>query len=1556
MKGSKYLLLLATFMVGFGLVGAADAATVKSIEVTSPDSGAIKGIDSTFVITAKVLDLSPVDSLEVVMYLTTSSDSIVVADTLSNAIEWGGLGQASVITIARDRPLQVGGVAATRTTKLTDGQSGTEIETGGAAGHTSLVAVQQKRARGVASAASALGDADSVTVAISGDTTTFVWYGKVDASVGTVSGVRAAIFAIDATTSGTFSDTSAVSVSATSGQFSIDADRPAGPNKQTTAGGDGFLEVTDITSGQTAYASGQDRTILGVGDSLVVRSKLGTSIANAVILGDSLNVMLDVHAKTFTFSKSSREVDTLRINVTTSEGQFSDLNDSFAGGVAPLGTTDTMGVFVVDAAGNRSGEAVERLDGPAWGVTSGVNFLFDTTSPALDSTNGDTILPVSTDTITDGSLNSGYNDVNVIEYKLAEALDSLFISFSGASKATLKVGNRGVSPSSTRSTANASLKKDVNRVVDFTLMGSSLADNDDEDFQVAETNGNNPVGFDGPQGTDSAKILTYSATDTLLKTGVHTITFQGKDLAGNLGEELKRTNVYLDVDDITLVRLFPTKAAFGDAAATRIDTIEETTSQVVFKLSEPADSVLITYLGLTGGDATVSRTRRLSGSQLTNTSAEQTLPIDGLVNGTSYKLTVLARDLAGNFTRSDADTFLYDTSFVVPVIKRFVVTASQSGLSADSSATAGGEITLTVQANAGTTGDRAAVTFAGSTILKVAGGKGLTLTGTGVTDAGGGRATLNADDWVTGSRTITLKDTAGIDTLTVTVVDSTTTGGPFTGALDSMIVYNPAAFADIGVTTPASVVVGEAFWVDVTLRDTYGNTRVLDNRYVTLSANKLGVEMPQGDLRISKGVGGFWAKSNYVGTGLIFDVQHSVQFVATSVPGHVAGGAAAAGGSAIAAETDLQKRGVSDSLTVTATAVPAVVALDGPNELGAGDYMGADGAGDQGGFIMLTWDLSSDHSTVDAYRIYREIQVNTRLATAADSVTTALVALSEPANEFVAWAKVDAVPGSTIGRAIVATLDNVATKWGIAAERNGETTAVAKEAFVNAEAIANPYALMAQTLMNSKEAAAIDVDAPVFAELLPEALSFVEQGVAPRLKSVDGNVMSSAITQTAEAVRAIDNIAPDAVPFVRASDTPGDAGSNISLVWTKSPSDQFVPRSAGAVGPVASDMVAGVKGYNIYRKVGANSEYALIAKANSGETSFMDQTAFNGVRYTYQVTPYDDDNETISELERTAMAIRNNVVDKNGKVVYGLFGMDNRVGFDDFFIFADNFGLSVADEAFEPAFDLAHSASPKIDFDDFFVFADNFGRGIEAAGKVVPMMAGLNADARLYLDAGAELPRIGEEVVIDVSLADFVELQAYGLNVQYDAEKLEFVKAVAENNLLGEGELAAPRVITKTDGEVAIAAYGDEMVSEGDLGLSLVFRTKTEIENTFVEVTASEVRDGNFAVNGISLPAPVQIQTRPEAFALANNYPNPFNPATTIKYALPEASSVTLEIYNVVGQVVRTLVADHQNAGRYVVQWDATNESGHSLSSGIYFYRLEAGGEFLEVKKMLLLK
>ena len=88
----------------------------------------------------------------------------------------------------------------------------------------------------------------------------------------------------------------------------------------------------------------------------------------------------------------------------------------------------------------------------------------------------------------------------------------------------------------------------------------------------------------------------------------------------------------------------------------------------------------------------------------------------------------------------------------------------------------------------------------------------------------------------------------------------------------------------------------------------------------------------------------------------------------------------------------------------------------------------------------------------------------------------------------------------------------------------------------------------------------------------------------------------------------------------------------------------------------------------------------------------------------------------------------------------------------------------------------------------------------------------------------------------------------------------------------------------------------------------------------------------------------------PAAFALGPNYPNPFNPTTTIQYALPQAAEVQLTIHNALGQVLHTLVAEYQPAGRYAVHYD-----GRDLSAGMYFYRLQAGPVSL-VEKMVLLK
>jgi hypothetical protein len=611
--------------------------------------------------------------------------------------------------------------------------------------------------------------------------------------------------------------------------------------------------------------------------------------------------------------------------------------------------------------------------------------------------------------------------------------------------------------------------------------------------------------------------------------------------------------------------------------------------------------------------------------------------------------------------------------------------------------------------------------------------------------------------------------------------------------------------------------------------------------------------------------------------------------------------------------------------------------------------MGADGAGDQGGFVMLTWDLSEDHAGLSGYRIYREMMVDTR---AGGEGEDAIVVLDPPENAWVPWGEVDAIPGESLGRAVVATLDNVATRWAVAAEMGGATSA--KEAFDGAEDVVAAYELMANTMVASKAASAMAVDGPVFATLTPEALAFVQDGIVPQMKAVGVDVLQSYKTPTAGAVAAVDNIAPEPVVGVRAVDTPNDQGASVTVTWTKSVSDALVSRNVpNAVGLLLGDTVQGVAGYNVYRQLG-DGERALVGSVGAGATSFRDDTAINGVRYNYVVRPFDADNEAAAVASAAAMAVRNNAIDEAGQPIFGLFGSDDSVGFDDFFIFADNFGMTAADVGFEPAFDLV--ADAKIDFGDFFLFADNFGRRAKAvAGKVVPAMAGLNTDARLYLDAGSELPAVGEEIVLNVNLADYAEMKGYGVTVGFDAGVLEFVRATSESNLLGEGDLATPQVIAQMEGEVSIAAFG-EAATEGALEMNLVFRAKTEIEDSYVEVTGSEIRDASYGVNAVALPAPVQIQTRPEAYALGNNYPNPFNPATTIKYALPEAASVQLEVYNVVGQVVRTLVAGQQAAGRYVIQWDATNDHGQSLSSGIYFYRLQAGGEFLEVKKMLLLK
>jgi hypothetical protein len=104
-------------------------------------------------------------------------------------------------------------------------------------------------------------------------------------------------------------------------------------------------------------------------------------------------------------------------------------------------------------------------------------------------------------------------------------------------------------------------------------------------------------------------------------------------------------------------------------------------------------------------------------------------------------------------------------------------------------------------------------------------------------------------------------------------------------------------------------------------------------------------------------------------------------------------------------------------------------------------------------------------------------------------------------------------------------------------------------------------------------------------------------------------------------------------------------------------------------------------------------------------------------------------------------------------------------------------------------------------------------------------------------------------------------------------------------------------------------------------------------------------------VTSISLP----LKNQSADYTLYQNYPNPFNPVTHIRFSLAQSEKVKLEVFNILGQKVNTLVNNKLNIGQYEIKWDGKNESGNLLGSGIYFYRLKAG-DYIKTRKMIFLK
>jgi hypothetical protein len=127
------------------------------------------------------------------------------------------------------------------------------------------------------------------------------------------------------------------------------------------------------------------------------------------------------------------------------------------------------------------------------------------------------------------------------------------------------------------------------------------------------------------------------------------------------------------------------------------------------------------------------------------------------------------------------------------------------------------------------------------------------------------------------------------------------------------------------------------------------------------------------------------------------------------------------------------------------------------------------------------------------------------------------------------------------------------------------------------------------------------------------------------------------------------------------------------------------------------------------------------------------------------------------------------------------------------------------------------------------------------------------------------------------------------------------------------------------------------------------YNTET-VEN--VIVYANQTTTQNFIMTAVDNDDNAQI---PVATSLNGNYPNPFNPETTISFSLKEPAMVSIQIFNVQGKLVNTLVNEERTAGNYTVIWNGKDSGGRNVASGVYYYRMRAG-KYSSTRKMIMLK
>lgn len=215
------------------------------------------------------------------------------------------------------------------------------------------------------------------------------------------------------------------------------------------------------------------------------------------------------------------------------------------------------------------------------------------------------------------------------------------------------------------------------------------------------------------------------------------------------------------------------------------------------------------------------------------------------------------------------------------------------------------------------------------------------------------------------------------------------------------------------------------------------------------------------------------------------------------------------------------------------------------------------------------------------------------------------------------------------------------------------------------------------------------------------------------------------------------------------------------------------------------------------------------------------------------------------------------------------------------------------------------------------------------------------------VDNGFAVSDFSEPREFEADLALPVELTTFEASIQNNQAQLKWETATETNNY---GFHVQRKLASATDWETLDFVQGKGTTTEpqhyryGD-DISRIKYQSQEINYRLKQTDT----DGSFEYS-----SEISVEIKPQEFRLSQNYPNPFNPTTQIEYELPQDSKVVLKIYNMRGQEIRTLVDDLQNSGFKSVTWNARDNEGHKVSSGIYLYSVQMGEQRFSRKMVLI--